>query len=77
METHVCVWQSVRDLRGRGADVHVLRDAVSSRTDGNWRVGLELARGAGAVVSSTETAVFDLLGAAGSEDFKAISKLVK
>ncbi len=77
METHVCVWQSVRDLRARGVAVHVLADAVSSRTDGNWRIGLDLARAAGAVVSSTETAVFDLLGAAGGDDFKALSKLIK
>jgi len=77
METHVCVWQTVRDLRGRGAGVHVLADAVSSRTDGNWRVGLDLARAAGAIVSSTETAVFDLLREAGGEDFKALSKLIK
>jgi nicotinamidase-related amidase len=77
METHVCVWQSVRDLRARGASVHVLSDAVSSRTNGNWRIGLELARDAGAVVTSTETAVFDLLHEAGGEDFKALSKLIK
>jgi nicotinamidase-related amidase len=77
METHVCVWQSVRDLRGRGASVHVLSDAVSSRTNGNWRIGLDLARAAGAVLSSTETAVFDLLHEAGGDDFKALSKLIK
>src|SRR5262249_22013712 len=74
METHVCVWQSVRDLRGKGDHVHVMADAVSSRTDGNWRIGLDLARAAGAVVTSTETVVFDLLGAASGEDFKALSK---
>ena len=77
METHVCVWQSVRDLRARGAHVHVLADAVSSRTDGNWRIGLDLARTAGAVVTSTEAAVFDLLHEAGGDDFKAMSKLIK
>jgi nicotinamidase-related amidase len=77
METHVCVWQSVRDLRGRGDHVHVLTDAVSSRTDGNWRIGLDLARAAGAVVTSTETVVFDLLGQAGGDDFKALSKMIK
>ncbi|HTJ43877.1 MAG TPA: isochorismatase family protein [Kofleriaceae bacterium] len=77
METHVCVWQSVRDLRARGASVHLLTDAVSSRTPENRQVGLDLARAAGAVLSSTETVVFDLLGAAGSDDFKALSKLIK
>lgn len=77
MESHVCVWQSVRDLRARGADVHVLSDAITSRTDENRRIGLDLMRVAGAVISSTETAVFDLLHEAGGDDFKALSKLVK
>ena len=77
METHVCVWQSVRGLVGRDAAVHVVSDAVSSRTRENWQIGLDLARRAGAAVTSTETVVFDLLGKAGSDDFKALSKLIK
>jgi len=77
METHVCVWQSVRGLLGRGAAVHVVSDAVSSRTDANWRIGLDLARSAGATLTSTEVVVFDLLHKAGTDDFKALSKLIK
>ncbi len=77
METHVCVMQTARDLRRRGAAVHVVSDAVSSRSEANTRVGLEQMRSMGAVVSSLETVVFDLLGKAGSEDFKAMSKLIK
>ena len=77
METHVCVLQTARDLRRRGAAVHVVSDAVSSRSEANTRVGLEQMRSMGAVVSSLETVVFDLLGKAGSDDFKAMSKLIK
>jgi len=77
MEAHVCVWQSVRDLRGRGARVHVLADAVVSRGDENRRLGLGLAERVGALASSTEVVVFDLLGKAGSDDFKALSKLIR
>lgn len=77
METHVCVYQSVRALRERAADVHVLADAVVSRTDENRQIGLDLMARAGAVVSSTEVAAFDLLGKAGSDDFKAISRLIR
>jgi nicotinamidase-related amidase len=77
MESHVCVWQSVRDLCGRGDHVHVIADGVASRTDENRRIGLGLAERAGALVSSTEVAVFDLLGKAGSDDFKALSKLIR
>jgi nicotinamidase-related amidase len=77
METHICVFQTVRDLRARGLDVVVLADAVASRTRDNFELGLSLARECGAVISSTETVLFDLLGRAGTPEFKAISRLVR
>ncbi len=77
METHVCVYQSARDLRARGAIVHVPHDAVISRREDNRRVGLDLMARAGAVITSTEAVVFDALGRAGSDDFKAMSRLVR
>jgi nicotinamidase-related amidase len=77
METHVCVFQTARDLAIRAAAVHVAADAVCSRAKSNWKVGLDLIDRAGAVVTSTETAVFDLLYKAGGEDFKALSKAMK
>jgi nicotinamidase-related amidase len=77
METHVCVFQTVRDLVAAGYEVHVCADAVSSRTEEHRRVGLELCREAGAVVSLAETAVFDLLHRAGTDEFKRVSPLVK
>jgi nicotinamidase-related amidase len=77
METHVCVWQTARDLVAAGYQVHVPRDAVLSRTDEDRRTGLELARAAGAVVTSTETALFDLVGRAEGDTFRALSKLVR
>lgn len=77
METHVCVLQTARDLRRRGAAVHLVTDAVSSRTKANFRVGMAQLRGLGVVESSVETAVFELLGRAGGDDFKALSKLIK
>jgi nicotinamidase-related amidase len=77
METHVCVLQSVKGLIGAGAEVHVVADAVASRTEDNRRIGLHLAERAGAIVTSTETVVFELLQKAGTDDFKALSKLIK
>ena len=77
MEAHVCVYQTVRDLAERGATVYVPVDAVISRTRENRSVGLDLARQVGAVLTSTETVVFDALHRAGSDDFRALSKLVK
>ena len=77
MESHVCVFQTVRGLRERGAVVHLVRDAVLSRSRENFETGLHLCERAGAVVTSTETVVFDLLGRAGTDDFKALSRLIR
>ena len=77
MEAHVCVYQSARGLVERGLQAHVVSDAVSSRTEDNWQIGLGLAERAGAIVTSTEVVVFDLLGRAGTDDFKTLSKLIK
>lgn len=77
MEAHVCVYQTTRDLVARGYQVHVPLDAISSRTKANWRVGCGLIARAGAIPTSTEVCVFDLLGRAGTDDFKALSKLIK
>ncbi len=77
METHICVYQTTRALIERGASVHLSRDAVVSRATHNYQTGLQLAERCGAVLSSTETIVMDLLGRAGGDDFKAISKLIR
>ncbi|MFQ5915174.1 MAG: isochorismatase family protein [Nitrospinota bacterium] len=76
-ETHVCVFQTVCDLLDSGFDVHVPSDAVCSRTESNWETGLRLMGKAGAVITSTETVVFDVLRVAGTEDFKFMSRLLK
>ena len=77
METHVCVLQTCIELLNGAFSVHLVRDAVCSRTKENWLVGVGMMRDAGAVISSTETLLFQLLGEAGTEEFKAISRLVK
>ena len=77
METHVCVYQTARDLVARGWATHVCADAVCSRTAMNRELGLRLMERAGAIISSTEVCVFDLLGRAGSDEFRALSKVIK
>lgn len=77
METHVCVLQTCRDLLMRGYDVHIARDAVTSRSQENYENALEMMREMGAVITNTETIVFDLLKKAGTEEFKQVSKLIK
>jgi nicotinamidase-related amidase len=76
IETHVCVNQTVHDLLAVGVEVHVAVDAVSSRTAANRELGLRKMEESGAVLTSVETALFELLAEAGSDDFKAIQKLV-
>ncbi len=77
METHVCVWQTVRDLIRDDFDVQVLADVVCSRRERDKAIALEGMRSMGAVITSSETALFDLLGEAGTPEFKAISQLIK
>jgi nicotinamidase-related amidase len=77
METHICVLQTVLDLLSKGYYVHVVSDGVLSRQKGNWRTGLAIASAAGAVVTSTETVLFQLLQKAGTAEFKKLSKLVR
>jgi nicotinamidase-related amidase len=77
IESHVCVSQTAHGLLDRGLDVHVARDAVSSRTEENRELGLHKMEASGAVVTSVETALFELLGAAGSDEFKQVQGLVK
>jgi isochorismate hydrolase len=77
METHVCVLQTALQLLAEGYAVHLVRDAVMSRRKENWQMALEYARQAGAVITSTEAALFQLLRVAGTEEFKVLSKLVR
>jgi nicotinamidase-related amidase len=77
METHICVFQTARELARRGHLVHVVADAVASRREENRTLGLNLCERAGALVTPAETVVFDWLGRAGTDEFKAISKLVR
>jgi nicotinamidase-related amidase len=76
IETHVCVHQTVMGLLGQGVEVHLPRDAVGSRFATNKEVGLQRAEEAGAVPTSVETALFELVGSAGTDEFKEIQKLV-
>lgn len=77
METHICVFQTVRGLVEAGFDVQVPQDAVLSRSEANWRSGLELIRAAGGLVTNTEAALFDLLGEGRGDDFKRVSRLIR
>ena len=77
VETHVCVFQTALDLLGAGWTVWVAADAVSSRTARNREIGLQRLVSEGVKLSSTEMALFEMLAVAGTDEFRAVSRLVK
>lgn len=77
MEAHVCVYQTTRSLLNAGAHVFVPEDTVLSRSPANRHRGLALMGSMGATITCTETVIFDALGVAGTDDFKALSKQLR
>jgi nicotinamidase-related amidase len=77
IECHVCVYQTAVDLIDNGYSVHVIADAVSSRSKENKDIGLAAMKSAGAHLTSTEMVLFELVRSAGDAKFKDIHKIVK
>lgn len=77
IEAHVCVLMSALDLLAAGYGVQIVADAVTSRTQANWRLAMAYLRQAGAVVTTTETALFQLLRQADSDDFRELARLIR
>lgn len=76
-ETHICVLKTALDAVKDGFDVHVVADAVSSRTPANKELGLKRMSQSGVWMASTEMVLFQLMEKAGTDQFKAISRLIK
>lgn len=77
MEAHICVMQTALGALNQGLTVHVAADAVSSRTELNWKLGLERMKEAGAVISSAEMMIYELLSKSGSAEFKEMLQYLK
>ena len=77
MEAHVCVLQTALDLAEAGYRVHVVEDAIASRTAQNRGLAVERMRKAGIEIVSTEMVLFEWLRTAGHPDFRAVSALVR
>jgi nicotinamidase-related amidase len=77
IESHICVTQTALGALREGYIVHIASDAVSSRTEWNWKIGLERMRAAGAVISSTEMIVYELLRSSGAPAFKELLPYLK
>jgi nicotinamidase-related amidase len=77
MESHVCVYQTVRDLVLRGTPTYVPVDGVVSRREDHRETGLALAERAGAIRTTSETVVFDWLANSSRPEFREISQLIR
>ena len=77
IEAHVSVLMSALDLLAEGRTVYVVADAVTSRTQGNWRLAMDQLRQAGAVVTGTETVLFQLLRQADTDEFRELARLIR
>ncbi|MCP4375313.1 MAG: hydrolase [bacterium] len=77
IETHICVYQTAMDLLAGGYEVYVLTDAVSSRTQANYQLGLQRMKDAGAVMTGVEMAIFEMLKVAKGDKFKQIVQIIK
>jgi len=77
METHICVEQSIMDLQKAGYQTYLVCDCVSSRKEQDHRIGMKRAKAEGAILTTKEAALFELLKVAEGEAFKKISKLIK
>jgi nicotinamidase-related amidase len=77
IEAHICVNQTAHDLIARGLQVHLLTDCITARSEHDRRIGLKKMELAGALPSSVETALFELMRDARHEQFKTVQKLIK
>ena len=77
MEAHICVLQTALGALAQGHRVHVAADAVGSRSELNWNLGLQRMRDGGAVISSTEMMIYELLGKSGTPAFKEMLQFIK
>ncbi len=77
IESHICVTQTALDLLDNGYTVFGIYDSISSRQSWNRQIGWERMKSAGMLASSTEAAIYEILGEAGTDDFRAMLSLVK
>jgi nicotinamidase-related amidase len=77
IETHICVLQTALGALDAGYGVHVLADAAGARSPANHELGLARMRQAGCIISSTEMAIYELLGDSKRSEFKQMLPLLK
>lgn len=77
VESHICISQTAHEIVAAGFQVHVAADAVSSRTEANWKLGLDRMRQGGVLLSSVEAALYEMLQEAGTPEFREVLQIIK
>jgi nicotinamidase-related amidase len=77
IETHVCVYQTSKDLLQAGYEIHLLADTTSSRSESDYRIGVERIKHEGARLASVEMVLFEILKTTEADKFREISRIVK
>lgn len=77
VEAHICVCQTALEMTAAGFQVHVAIDAVSSRSEANWKLGIDKMRQGGVLITSVESALYEMLHEAGTPEFRDILKIIK
>ncbi|MDP7715750.1 MAG: isochorismatase family protein, partial [Candidatus Marinimicrobia bacterium] len=77
IETHICVYQTAKDLLDKEYNVEIVADATSTRLEYNKEIGLKKIRRAGGQITSVETILFELQGKATGENFKKLIQIIK
>ncbi len=77
IEAHVCITKTILDAIAKGYRVHLVTDAISSRSESNLKIAIERAKQSGAFLASSEMILFQLMDAAGTEEFKKISEIIR
>jgi len=77
IETHICVTQTTLDLLANGHKVYIIADGVSSCNEGEIGIALQRLRAEGAVVTTSESFLYEVMGDAGIPEFRSIAAVVK
>ncbi len=77
LESHICVLQSSIDLIENNFNIYIISDGIKSRSNFDHEVSIKRLRDSGAIISSTETAIFEICKTSENEHFKSISQIIK
>ena len=76
-ETHICIQQSVLEFLRQGYEVLVIADAIGSRNNLDHQIALQRMLHKGAIITTTESIIFEICKTSDRKEFKEISNIIK